>query len=318
MGVLKVRSLFKKLRKFALRYGGVIVFFDEADSLGSRGQLAGMRGATPAGVVSECCNGTTYLSDATRSALLYDAHTTVAPAGEPARSGVRRFIMPGGMGGGGDPMALQALLAELSGLKKPRGFLNRDVRRLLGMRPKPPPKYRILVMMATNMPDSLDAALLRPGRIDRIYKVGYPSKEGRKRTFEGYFSKVRNALTEADLDKLATISPYATGATIKDIVNESLVVAIRDGRDTVTWPDVLEAKHLKEHGIPDDFEYIERERHAIAIHEACHAVAFYRLDPGSRSTLPPSNGAATSVASSHPSRSTTRCSRGSPSAKPTS
>ena len=88
-------------------------------------------------------------------------------------------------------------------------------------------------------------------------------------------------LTEADLDKLATISPYATGATIKDIVNEALVVAIRDGRDTVTWPDVLEAKHHKEHGIPDDFEYIERERHAIAIHEACHAVAFYRLDPGS-------------------------------------
>jgi hypothetical protein len=205
----------------------------------------------------------------------------VKPAGEPEQSGVRRFIMPGGMGRGGDPMALQALLAELSGLKKPRGFLNRGVRRLLGMRPKPPPHYRILVMMATNMPDSLDAALLRPGRIDRIYKVGYPSKDGRKRTFEGYFSKVRNVLTDADLDKLATISPYATGATIKDIVNESLVVAIRDGRDTVTWPDVLMAKHHKEHGIPDDFEYIERERHAIAIHEACHAVAFYRLDPGS-------------------------------------
>ena len=282
VGVLKVRSLFKKLRKLALRYGGVIVFFDEADALGSRGQLSGMPGATPAGVVNECCNGTSYMSPATRSALQYDAHTTVKPVGEPEQSGVRRFIMPGGMGrGGGDPMALQALLAELSGLKKPRGFLNRAVRRLFGMRPKPPPHYRILVMMATNMPDSLDAALLRPGRIDRIYKVGYPSKEGRKRTFEGYFSKVRNVLTDADLDKLATISPYATGATIKDIVNESLVVAIRDGRDTVTWPDVLKAKHHKEHGVPDDFEYIERERHAIAIHEACHAVAFYRLDPGS-------------------------------------
>ena len=280
VGVLKVRALFKKLRKLALRYGGVIVFFDEADSLGNRGQLSGMPSATPAGVVNECCNGTAYLSSATRSALLYDAHTTVKAAGEPERDGVRKFIMPG-MGRGGDPMALQALLAELSGLKKPRGFLNRAVRRLLGMRPKPPPKYRILVMMATNMPDSLDAALLRPGRIDRIYKVGYPSKEGRRRTFEGYFSKVKHELTDADLEKLATISPYATGATIKDIVNESLVVAIREGRDTVTWPDVLKAKHHKEHGIPDDFEYIERERHAVAIHEACHAVAFYRLDPSS-------------------------------------
>ena len=80
---------------------------------------------------------------------------------------------------------LQALLTELSGLKKPRGFLNRCGRRVLGMRPKPPPKYRILVMMATNMPEALDEALLRPGRIDRIYKVGYPRKAGRIRTYAG-------------------------------------------------------------------------------------------------------------------------------------
>ena len=102
----------------------------------------------------------------------------------------------GGMGGGGGGMGtLQALLTELSGLKKPRGFVNRFVRRALGMRPKPPPKYRILVMMATNMPEALDEALLRPGRIDRIYKVGYPSKAGRVRTYEGYFDKVAHELT---------------------------------------------------------------------------------------------------------------------------
>ena len=47
------------------------------------------------------------------------------------------------------------------------------------------------------MPDSLDPALLRPGRIDRMYKVGYPSKEGRKRTFEGYLAKVKHELTDA-------------------------------------------------------------------------------------------------------------------------
>ena len=46
-------------------------------------------------------------------------------------------------------------------------------------------------MMATNLPEALDEALLRPGRIDRIYKVGYPSKAGRVRTYEGYFAKVR-------------------------------------------------------------------------------------------------------------------------------
>ena len=178
------------------------------------------------------------------------------------------------MGGAGQ---LQALLSELSGLKKPRGFMNRVVRRMLGMRPKPPPKYRIMVMMATNLPQALDEALLRPGRIDRIYKVGYPSKAGRIRTYEGYFDKVRHCLTPAEIDKLATITPYATGATIKDLVNESLIYSIRMGRDTITWEDVIKAKQLKDLGPPEDVEYIERERHAVAVHEACHAVTAFRV-----------------------------------------
>jgi ATP-dependent Zn protease len=155
--------------------------------------------------------------------------------------------------------------------------MNRVVRRALGMKPKPPPKYRMLIMMATNMPQSLDEALLRPGRIDRIYKVGYPSKPGRVRTYEGYLSKVRHELTAEDIDKLATITPYATGATIKDTVNEALINAIRSGRDSITWNDVVKAKQLKDLGPPEDVEYIERERHAVAVHEACHAVAAYRV-----------------------------------------
>ena len=196
---------------------------------------------------------------------------------EPDTRRVKQMI--GGMmngGGGGGMGTLQALLTELSGLKKPRGFVNRYVRRVFGMRPKPPPKYRILVMMATNMPSALDEALLRPGRIDRIYKVGYPSKAGRIRTYEGYFAKVRHELTAEQLDKLATITPYATGATIKDLVNESLITAIRNGRDVITWPDVIKAKQLKELGPPEDVEYIERERHAVAVHEACHALVAFR------------------------------------------
>src|SRR6202044_48553 len=174
--------------------------------------------------------------------------------------------------GGGGMGTLQALLTELSGLKKPRGLVNRYVRRLLGMRPKPPPKYRILVMMATNMPTALDEALLRPGRIDRIYKVGYPSKAGRIRTYQGYFSKVSNNLTADEIDRLATITPYATGATIKDLVNESLINAIREQRDVIEWRDVINAKQRKDLGPPEDVEYVERERHSVAVHEACHAL----------------------------------------------
>src|SRR5215213_7776457 len=223
VGILKVKSLFRKLRKLSVRYGGVIVFFDEADSLGSRGAL------TPGGVFGQMtghshspwanatsCNGLSYVDPRTASLTLQSwLDASVSP--EPQRRLINR-MMGMGMGGGGG--TLQALLAEMSGLKKPKGFMNRVVRRVLGMKPKPPPKYRMLIMMATNMPQSLDEALLRPGRIDRIYKVGYPSKPGRVRTYEGYLRKVRHQLTAEDID---------------------------------------------------------RERHAVAVHEACHAVAAYRV-----------------------------------------
>jgi cell division protease FtsH len=280
VGILKVKSLFRKLRRLALRYGGVIVFFDEADSLGRRGALAQGGGppvpgrATPAAWQAGGCHGFSYLSQDVQWRLAQRALSS--SAGEEPDTRRNRQVMGMGMGGGGGMGTLEALLTEISGLKKPRGFVNRHVRRLLGMRPKPPPKYRILVMMATNLPEALDEALLRPGRIDRIYKVGYPSKAGRVRTYEGYFDKVRHELSAEQMDKLATITPYATGATIKDLVNEALIQAIRDGRDVITWADVIKAKQLKELGPPEDVEYIERERHAVAVHEACHALVAYR------------------------------------------
>jgi cell division protease FtsH len=278
------------LRKLALRYGGVIVFFDEADSLGNRGMMSGPGVFGPGGVrgmqqqgpwMTSDCHGGSYLSESSVSALLTSyqmaaqADRSSVPDG---RRGARdRGMMMGGMMGGGGAGTLQAMLGEMSGLKKPRGFMNRFVRRILGMKPKPPPKYRILIMMATNMPNSLDEAMLRPGRIDRIFWVGYPSKAGRVRTYEGYLENVKHDLTAADIDKLATITPYATGATIKDLVNESLIVALRNKHESITWADVLDAKRLKELGPPEEVEYVERERHAVAIHEACHAVVAYKV-----------------------------------------
>ena len=276
VGILKVKGLFRRLRKLAVRYGGVIVFFDEADSLGNRGGSVGGQGggqgSTPgrAAGLLDPCRGFSYLSESTQSGL-YASALRADPA--PPRAGRFRQMIPTGMGGGGGGMGtLQALLTELSGLKKPRGFFNRIVRRTLGMKPKPPPKYRILVIMATNMPSALDEALLRPGRIDRLYRVGYPSKEGRKRTYQGYFAKVQHDITPDEIDHLATITPYATGATIKDLVNESLIATLRDGRTTITWSDVTRAKLAKSVGPSEGVEYIERERHAVALHEACHAV----------------------------------------------
>ena len=274
VGILKVKGLYRKLRRLATRYGGVIVFFDEADSLGNRGGTA--QGGwnmdpTPGSAWSTApsCNGLGYVSEPGRRNVLFGA--------VPEASGPRteRMVMPGY--GGGGMGTLQALLSEMDGLKKPRGFVNRVIRRALGMKPKPPPKYRILHIFATNQPGVLDEAMLRPGRIDRIYKVGYPHLDGRTATFVYYLAKVKHELTDEQIIKLATITPYASGALIKDTVNEALVIAIRDGRETITWRDIVMAKQLKEHGLPDDHEYIKRERHAVAVHEACHAVVAYRL-----------------------------------------
>lgn len=276
VGVLKVKGLFRKLRKLALRYGGVVVFFDEADALGNRGIMTsrgpGSYAASRSSLID--CHGTAYLS---QTAVYEVVRSSLTRTSDQDRS-KNRFVMgAGGAGGGAGMGTLQALLTELSGLKKPRGFFNRIVRRTLGMRPKNPPKYRILVVMATNMPESLDEALLRPGRIDRMYRVGYPSKAGRIRTYQGYLEKISHSLTSDEIEKLAIITPYATGATIKDLVNESLIMALRHDRTSVTWSDVLKAKQLKQLGPSEDVEYIERERHATAVHEACHAVMAYRV-----------------------------------------
>jgi cell division protease FtsH len=272
VGALKVKSLFRKARKLALRHGGVIMFFDEADSLGNRGIATGQG---PLGRHSwgehPRCNGLGYMGSESQFLLLKNSMTP-HPVG-PRKDGIVAGF--GGMGGG--MSVLPSLLSELDGMEKPRGFINRRIRRLLGMKPRPPYKFRILTVMATNMPESLDPALLRPGRIERIYKVGYPSKTGRLDTFTKYLGDKKHVLTEEEIDKIATITPYYGGAAIEDLVNAALINAIEEGRDAIEWRDMVKAKQLKELGPPEDVEYIERERHAVAVHEACHAVAAYRV-----------------------------------------
>lgn len=277
VGIMKVKALFKKLRKLALRHGGVIVFFDEADSLGNRGAaVAGRERDTEVAFhTGHHCNGLHYAGHHTAHQLERAFLGLGEPldASESRRSRIKQIIMTGGGGQG----TLQSLLTELSGLKKPRGFVWRRIRKFLNMPPRAIPKYRLLIMMATNLPSALDEALLRPGRIDRIYKVDYPSLDGRVKTFDGYLNKVRHQITPDQVRKLSLMTPRGTGAVIKDIVNESLIVALRNGRDMVTWPDLLEAKQLKTYGMPDPVHTEALERHNVALHEASHAVAMKLL-----------------------------------------
>src|SRR5258708_9190523 len=85
VGILKVKSLFRKLGKLAVRYGGVIVFFDEADSLGNRGGSVGVQGGGTYSPASrfEACHGFCYLSSDTQSALFAEA-LKASPAPRPA------------------------------------------------------------------------------------------------------------------------------------------------------------------------------------------------------------------------------------------
>ena len=271
---MKIKHLYRKLRKLALRYGGVVVFFDEADVLGNRGQTSG---GFEQQETREQLESAQWLSPQGRREIvswLQKPSAVDSTSPSPPRRLRDRIIMAG-MGGGGGGGTLQALLTEMNGLNKPRGFFSRRLRQYLNIKAKPPPRYRILHMFATNLPTALDAALLRPGRIDRIYKVGYPMKDGRARTFQGYFDKIRHTVTAPEIDRLATMTPGATGASIKDLVNEAVLVAMREKREVVTWADVLQARYLRRVGEHEQVEFIERERHAVAIHEACHAVTAY-------------------------------------------
>lgn len=275
-GILTVKLLFRKARKLAIRYGGVVLFFDEADSLGNRGALPGGEGGLRNGFTladvtgsSLGCGSAGLFSSVSREALV-ESRTrwgVPAPVTEPSR-----IMMPGGMNMG----QLQALLTELQGMNRPRGFMNRRVRRFLGLPPRPPYKYRILSILATNMANTLDPALLRPGRIDRQFRVGYPSLEGRITTYRKYLEKASHELSDEEIARFARLTPSASGAVVKDVVNEALLIARREGRTKVRFNDMIRARHFKELGPSDGSSYVDRERHAVAVHEACHAVTAYR------------------------------------------
>ncbi len=250
INLLKVWTMFRSVRKLARRYGGVIVFIDEIDSLGSRGGAVD-RGSTP-----EEPQGCVPMQRA-----------------EPSP------IIMGGMGGGGQMGTLEAFLSAMDGLDEPRGLLNR-VLVFLGFKPLRVPEYKYLMMGATNMPSRLDPALLRAGRFGRKIHVTYPKVEGRRRTYEGYLAKVEHTLTPENVDWAARNHAKGTGAEIKDIVNEALLITYRDDREepgTVHFKDLMRAMMWVKFGESDDPFEREQARWDTAVHEAGHVVAYHHL-----------------------------------------
>lgn len=272
--IMKVKMLFRQLRKLSLKYGGVVVFLDEIDSMGSRGNLGSetlcevhtAQETNPTG-----CGGTTGPRGCCASA-------SSRSEGKLQTRLLDKIIIGGGGAGSG---ALQTLLSEMSGVTKPRGMYNK-LRKLLGFKPIPPPKYRILMLAATNMPEALDEALLRPGRFDRKIKVGFPDQTGRAATFRGYLNKVKHDLTDEQITTLAKNNPRATGASIKDAVNEALIRAMRDNREVVTWNDVRDSIIWKGMGEDDGRQPYEEDQWRVALHESAHAVAAHHFRKSSK------------------------------------
>jgi cell division protease FtsH len=171
---------------------------------------------------------------------------------------------------------LAAFLAGMDGMEEPRGILNRFLA-LLGFAPLAPPKYRYMMIGATNRPDALDPALRRPGRFGRDVHVGYPTFEGKLRTFQGYLDKVAHEISADEVEWSARNLHQGTGASIQDIINEGLLIAFRDQRNIITFSDLMSAMLWKLLGEGEGLAEVDEENWSTAVHEAGHAVAAHHL-----------------------------------------
>ena len=167
-----------------------------------------------------------------------------------------------GMGGGHDEreQTLNQLLVEMDGFSNNMG---------------------IIVMAATNRPDVLDPALLRPGRFDRQITIASPDVRGREAILKVH-ARNKNLDPTVKLDELAQRIPGFSGADIENLLNEAALLAARDNRKTITIADLDEATDRVMMGpAKKSRKYIEKERQLVAYHEAGHAVIGLKLENAS-------------------------------------
>jgi cell division protease FtsH len=164
-----------------------------------------------------------------------------------------------GLGGGHDEreQTLNQLLVEMDGFEM---------------------KDNIILIAATNRPDILDPALLRPGRFDRQIVVDRPDRNGRRKILEVH-SKGKPLAPEIDLDTLAAGTPGFTGADLANLVNEAALLAARRGKKTIQQ-DELEEGIMRVLAGPEKKARLlsEQERKITAYHEMGHALVGHYLE----------------------------------------
>ena len=165
-----------------------------------------------------------------------------------------------GLGGGHDEreQTLNQLLVEMDGFSANEG---------------------VIVLAATNRPDILDRALLRPGRFDRQVTVNYPDVKGREEILKVH-SKGKPLAPEVSLATLAKRTPYMTGADLENVMNEAAILAARKNAQTISMAELEEAITRVQVGPEKKSRVItEKDKKLVAFHEAGHAVLAYLL-PG--------------------------------------
>jgi cell division protease FtsH len=164
-----------------------------------------------------------------------------------------------GLGGGHDEreQTLNQLLVEMDGFEL---------------------KDNIILIAATNRPDILDPALLRPGRFDRQIVVDRPDRNGRRKILEVH-SKGKPLASEIDLDTLAAGTPGFTGADLANLVNEAALLAARRGKKVIEQEE-LEEGIMRVIAGPEKKTrlFSEEERKITAYHELGHAIVGHYLD----------------------------------------
>jgi cell division protease FtsH len=134
------------------------------------------------------------------------------------------------------------------------------------------PRVGVIIMAATNRPELLDPALLRPGRFDRHVLVDRPDKNGRLAILEVHAKGIKLA-AEVDLDVVARRTPGFVGADLANLLNEAALLAARRGADAVSMEDIDKATDRIVAGLEKKNRLInEEEKRIVAFHEAGHAI----------------------------------------------
>ena len=136
----------------------------------------------------------------------------------------------------------------------------------------------VIVIAATNRPDVLDQALLRPGRFDRQITVNRPDVKGREDILKVH-SKNKPLAPDVDLKEIAKDTIGFTGADLENLMNEAALLAVRNGKKAITLQDIVDATSRVELGTEKkSHKYSDKAKKLTAVHEAGHAVSSFYVE----------------------------------------